>query len=114
MVDRSWEASLFRAVLADFSLRMRPFMVSGYSAYGCGLFGGSGGVLAVKGKLPFLLRPIFPLGYALFAPVQQIFLVKPLTVAHLHDFRFQIIHASVGAAVLAARPPVRWSVHVGK
>ena len=35
-------------------------------------------------------------------------------MAHLHDFRFEILHSCVRAAVLAACLCVRWSVHVGK
>ena len=41
-------------------------------------------------------------------------MVKPLPVAHLHDFTLEIFHSGVGAAVLAARPCVGWSVHVGQ
>ena len=37
-----------------------------------------------------------------------------LPVAHLHDFTLEIFHSGVGAAVLAARPCVGWSVHVGQ
>ena len=40
-------------------------------------------------------------------------MVKPLPVAHLHDFTLEIFHSGVGAAVLAALPCVGWSVHVG-
>ena len=41
-------------------------------------------------------------------------MVKPLPVAHLHDFTLEIFHSGVGAAVLAALPCVGWSVHVGQ
>ena len=41
-------------------------------------------------------------------------MVKPLPVAHLHDFALEIFHSGVGAAVLAALPCVGWSVHVGQ
>jgi len=41
-------------------------------------------------------------------------LVKPLPVAHFHDFTLEIFHSGVGAAVLAALPCVGWSVHVGQ
>ena len=40
--------------------------------------------------------------------------VKPLPVAHLHDFTLEIFHSGVVAAVLAALPCVSWSVHVGQ
>ena len=72
------------------------------------------GVGSVKGSLSFLLRPILTLGNALFAAVQKVYLVKPLAVAHLHDFGFQIVHSCVRTAVLAACFPVRWPVHVGQ
>lgn len=74
--------------------------------------GGKGGVLPVTGKLPFFLRPILALGDTLLAAAQKVNLVKPLAVAHLHDFGFQILHGCVCTAVLAACFPVRWSVHV--
>ena len=41
-------------------------------------------------------------------------MVKPLPVAHLHDFTLEIFHSGVGAAVLAALPCVGWPVHVGQ
>ena len=41
-------------------------------------------------------------------------MVKPLPVAHLHDFTLEIFHSGVGAAVLAALPWIGWSVHVGQ
>ena len=41
-------------------------------------------------------------------------LVKPLPVAHFHDFALEIFHSGVGAAVLAALQRVGWSVHVGQ
>ena len=41
-------------------------------------------------------------------------MVKPLPVAHLHDFTLEIFHSGVGTAVLAALPCVGWSVHVGQ
>ena len=41
-------------------------------------------------------------------------LVKPLPVAHLHNFTLEIFHSGVGTAVLAALPCVGWSVHVGQ
>ena len=39
-------------------------------------------------------------------------MVKPLLVAHLHDFTLEISHSGIGAAVLAALPCIGWSVHV--
>ncbi len=41
-------------------------------------------------------------------------MVKPLPVAHLHDFTLEIFHSGIGTAVLAALPCVGWSVHVGQ
>ena len=41
-------------------------------------------------------------------------MVKPLPVAHLHDFTLEIFHSGVGAAVLATLPCIGWSVHVGQ
>ena len=46
--------------------------------------------------------------------IYEVDLVKPLPVAHLHDFTLEIFHSSVGAAVLAALPCIGWSVHVGQ
>jgi len=76
--------------------------------------GFSGGILFIKGKLPFLCRPVFPFRYPFLAAVQEVDLVKPLPVAHLHDFTLEIFHSGIGAAVLAALPCVGWSVHVGQ
>ena len=41
-------------------------------------------------------------------------MVKPLPVAHLHDFTLEIFHSGIGTAVLAALPCVGWSVHIGQ
>ena len=41
-------------------------------------------------------------------------MVKPLPVAHLHDFGFEVAQGSVGTAVLAAGFRVGWPVHVGQ
>ena len=60
------------------------------------------GVLLVQRGLSLFLRPIFPVGHAVLAAVQEVDLVKPLPVAHLHNFGFEIAHGRVGAAVLAA------------
>ena len=51
-------------------------------------------------------RPVFPFRYPFLAAVQEVDLVKPLPVAHLHDFALEIFHSGVGAAVLAALPCV--------
>ena len=40
--------------------------------------------------------------------------VKPLPVAHLHDFGLEIFHSCVCAAVLHAGFCVCWSVHIGQ
>ena len=92
-------------------LRLVRFKLGGLGRLSGGF---SGGVLFIKGKLPFLCRPVFPFGYPFLAAVQEVDLVKPLPVAHLHDFTLEIFHSGVGAAVLAALPCVGWSVHVGQ
>src|SRR5699024_9337065 len=51
---------------------------------------------------------------AVLAAVQEVELVKPLPVAHLHDFGFEVAHGSVGTAVLATGFCVSWPVHVGQ
>ena len=51
---------------------------------------------------------------SVLAPVQQVNLIEVFPVAHLHDFRFEILHSCVRAAVLAALPCVGWSFHVGQ
>ena len=92
-------------------LRLVRFKLGGLGRLSGGF---SGGVLFIKGKLPFLCRPVFPFRYPFLAAVQEVDLVKPLPVAHLHDFTLEIFHSGVGAAVLAALPCVGWSVHVGQ
>ena len=92
----------------------QPFRHVGFGGLGRLSGGFSGGVLFIKGKLPFLCRPVFPFGYPFLAAVQEVDLVKPLPVAHLHDFTLEIFHSGVGAAVLAALPCIGWSVHVGQ
>ncbi|SCI82591.1 Uncharacterised protein [uncultured Clostridium sp.] len=92
-------------------LRLVRFKLGGLGRLSGGF---SGGVLFVKGKLPFLCRPVFPFGYPFLAAVQEVDLVKPLPVAHFHDFALEIFHSGVGAAVLAALQRVGWSVHVGQ
>ena len=41
-----------------------------------------------------------PVGHAVLAAVQEVDLVKPLPVAHLHDFGFEVSQCSVGTSVL--------------
>ena len=41
-------------------------------------------------------------------------MVKPLPVAHLHDFGLEVAHGSVGTAVLATGFRIGWPVHVGQ
>ena len=82
-------------------LRLVRFKLGGLGRLSGGF---SGGVLFIKGKLPFLCRPVFPFRYPFLAAVQEVDLVKPLPVAHLHDFTLEIFHSGVGAAVLAALP----------
>ena len=41
-------------------------------------------------------------------------MVKPLPVAHLHDFGFEVAQGRVGTAVLATGFCVGWPVHVGQ
>lgn len=63
----------------------------------------------------FMERPGDALaGHKHLAPVQQVNLIEVFPVAHLHDFRFEILHSCVRTAVLAALPCVRWSFHVGQ
>ena len=76
--------------------------------------GGKGGVLSIKGKLPLFLRPVFPVCYAVLTAIQEVDLVKPLPVAHLHDFGFEMAQGGVRTAVLAALPCVGGSLHVGQ
>ena len=68
-------------------LRLVRFKLGGLGRLSGGF---SGGVLFIKGKLPFLCRPVFPFGYPFLAAVQEVDLVKPLPVAHLHDFTLEI------------------------
>ncbi|SER26115.1 hypothetical protein SAMN04487884_103207 [Butyrivibrio fibrisolvens] len=76
--------------------------------------GNHGGVLLVQRGLSLFLRPILPVGDAVLAAVQEVDLVKPLPVAHLHDFGFEVAQGSVGTSVLAAGFRVGWPVHVGQ
>ncbi len=73
-----------------------------------------GGVLLVQRGLSLFLRPILPVGDAVLAAVQEVDLVKPLPVAHLHDFGFEVAQGRVGTAVLATGFRVGWPVHVGQ
>ena len=73
-----------------------------------------GSVLLVQRGLSLFLRPILPVCDAVLAAVQEVDLVKPLPVAHLHNFGFEIAHGRVGAAVLAAGLCIGWPVHVGQ
>ena len=73
-----------------------------------------GGVLLVQRGLSLFLRPILPVGDAVLAAVQEVDLVKPLPVAHLHDFGLEVAQGRVGTAVLAAGFRVGWPVHVGQ
>ena len=41
-------------------------------------------------------------------------MVKPLPVAHLHDFGLEVAQGSVGTAVLATGFCIGWLVHVGQ
>ena len=60
-----------------------------------------GGVLPVQRGLSLFLRPILPVCDAVLAAVQEVDLVKPLPVAHLHDFGLEVAQGRVGTAVLA-------------
>ena len=73
-----------------------------------------GGVLLVQRGLSLFLRPILPVCDAVLAAVQEVDLVKPLPVAHLHDFGLEVAQGSVGTAVLATGFRVGWPVHVGQ
>ncbi len=63
---------------------------------------GLGSVLFIQRGLSFPFRPILTLGNSVLAPVQQVNLIEVSPVAHLHDFRFEILHSCVRAAALAA------------
>ncbi len=65
------------------------------------------------GFLGFLC-PILPVGDAVLAAVQEVDLIKPLPVAHLHDFGFEVAQGSVGTSVLAADFRIGRPVHVGQ
>ncbi len=73
-----------------------------------------GGVLLVQRGLSLFLRPILPVGHAVLAAVQEVDLVKPLPVAHLHDFGLEVAQGCVGTAVLATGFRIGWPVHVGQ
>ena len=73
-----------------------------------------GGVLPVQLGLSFFLRPILPVGHAVLTAVQEVDLVKPLPVAHLHDFGLEVAQGCVGTAVLATGLCIGWPVHVGQ
>ena len=55
---------------------------------------------------------ILTLGDTGSAGVEQINLIQPCIVAHLHNFGSKILHSCVGASVLHARLGVAWSVHI--
>ena len=92
-------------------LRLVRFKLGGLGRLSGGF---SGGVLFIKGKLPFLLRPVFTLGHSVLTAMQEVNLIQIFPVAHLHDFGLEIFHSCVCAAVLHAAFCVRWSVHVGQ
>ena len=73
-----------------------------------------GGVLLVQRGLSLFLRPILPVCDAVLAAVQEVDLVKPLPVAHLHDFGLEVAQGRVSTAVLATGFRVGWPVHVGQ
>ena len=81
---------------------------------GCDTACNHGGVLLVQCGLSLFLRPILPVGHAVLAAVQEVDLVKPLPVAHLHDFGLKVAQGRVGTAVLATGFCVGWPVHVGQ
>ena len=59
------------------------------------------------------LRRVLSFCDAVLAAVQEVNLVNPLPVAHLHDFGFEVAQGSIGTAVLAPGFRVGWPVHVG-
>ncbi len=63
---------------------------------------------------PFFCAQYSPVCDAVLAAVQEVDLVKPLPVAHLHDFGLEVAQGRVGTAVLAAGFRVGWPVHVGQ
>ena len=80
---------------------------------GCDTLGKQGSVFLVQLGLPLALRPVFTLGHFVSAAVQEVDLVKPLPMAHLHDFAAEIPHGGCGTAVLVPGSGVARPVHVG-
>ena len=80
---------------------------------GCDTLGKQGGVFLVQLGLPLALRPVFTLGHFVSATVQEVDLVKPLPMAHLHDFAAEIPHGGCGAAVFVPGSGVACPIHVG-
>ena len=80
---------------------------------GCDTLRKHGGVLFVQHGLSLFLRPILSFCDAVLAAVQEVNLVNPLPVAHLHDFGFEVAQGSIGTEVLAPGFRVGWPVHVG-
>ena len=80
-------ARAFRMVCRSFSLFVSDLVCQGVIPPAI-----MGGVLLVQ------RGPILPVGHAVLAAVQEVDLVKPLPVAHLHDFGLEV-SAKAGGAV---------------
>ena len=99
---------------ARFSQTYTTFVRFKLGLPGCDTTCNHGGVLLVQRGLSLFLRPILPVCDAVLAAVQEVDLVKPLPVAHLHDFGLEVAQGSVGTAVLAPGFRIGWPVHVGQ
>ena len=64
--------------------------------------------------MPIFLLPILALGDAAGAAVEQVDLIEVFPVTQLHDLGSEMLHGSVGAAVLASGAGVGGPVHVGR
>ncbi len=86
-------ARAFRMVCRSFSLFVSDLVCQGVIPPAI-----MGGVLLVQRGPSLFLHPILPVGHAVLAAVQEVDLVKPLPVAHLHDFGLEV-SAKAGGAV---------------
>ena len=70
------------------------------------------GVFFVELFLSLLLSPVLAFRDPVLAAVQQIDLIQPLTLTHLHHFRTQITERGCGASVLHTGKRVAGFIHV--
>ena len=71
------------------------------------------GIFFVQPGLPTLLSVVFPVCHPLRSTRQQVNLVQPSLLAHLHHFLTEPAHELPGTAVLGTCPAVAGTVHVG-